>query len=155
MSLTKYGLILILLLSCCKTFAQVTVESDVKKTIEVFFEAFHNKDTSVIKSVVKEELVLQTIRTGEDGNNQIRATSFQQFLTSLTQISDTLNFREELLDIHIQVDGPMAHAWTPYKFWIGDQLRHCGVNSFQLFNDDGRWLIIHLADTRRRQDCYK
>lgn len=30
---------------------------------------------------------------------------------------------------------------------------HCGVNSFQLFHDNGQWKIIYLIDTRQRTGC--
>lgn len=60
---------------------------------------------------------------------------------------------EQLLDYNIQVDGNMANAWTPYEFWYNGTFSHCGVNSFQLFNDAGTWKIIYLIDTRRREGC--
>ena len=54
---------------------------------------------------------------------------------------------------NIQIDGPMANAWTNYEFWVNDSFSHCGVNSFQLFNDQGSWKIIYLIDTRRKEGC--
>jgi len=60
---------------------------------------------------------------------------------------------ERLLDYNIQVDGNMANVWTPYEFWFNGTFSHCGVNSFQLFNDNGNWKIIYLMDTRRKEGC--
>ena len=53
----------------------------------------------------------------------------------------------------VKVDGDLAIAWTPYKFYLGDQFSHCGVNSFQLVKLEGVWRIQYLIDTRRRQGC--
>ena len=37
------------------------------------------------------------------------------------------------------------------SFGLMDNFSHCGVNSFQLFNDNGQWKIIYLIDTRRKK----
>ncbi len=150
---TRQALFLILILAGFNGFAQSTSTSEVKQRIELFFKAFHEKDSAALKSMVGEGIEMQTMGIDSDGNTRIRTDSFEEFLSGLMGIPDTVNYREELLEFNIQIDGPMAHAWTPYRFWIGDQLRHCGVNSFQLFNDGGQWLIIYLADTRRREGC--
>jgi hypothetical protein len=31
-----------------------------------------------------------------------------------------------------KVDGSMAHAWTPYEFYVNGKLSHKGVNAFTL-----------------------
>ena len=150
----RRNLVLILLLNFSFiSYAQKADETEVKRTIEAFFEAFHKKDTLAIRQVADTNLVLQTMGRDPQGQNRMRTDSFDQFLNSIASIPDSIQFREELLEFNIQVDGPMAHAWTPYKFWINDRLNHCGVNSFQLFNDGTIWKIIYLADTRRKEVC--
>ena len=134
-------------------YAQDQAQDEVRKSIEVFFEGFHQQDSILIKSVVSEDINLQTMGVDKEGKNRIRTDPFDGFLKSIISIPDSIQFREELLDFEIQVDGPMAHAWTPYNFWVNGELSHCGVNSFQLFNDGTRWRIIYLADTRRRSGC--
>ena len=125
----------------------------VRQSIEVFFDGFHKQDSAIIKSVVSPEIRLQTMGTDREGNNRLRSDEFGQFIKSIVSIPDSINFKEEILDFKIQVDGPMAHAWTPYNFWINGERSHCGVNSFQLFHDGKGWKIIYLADTRRREGC--
>ncbi|MEJ2163003.1 MAG: hypothetical protein P8X60_06715 [Robiginitalea sp.] len=71
----------------------------------------------------------------------------------MANLPDTLQIQERLLDYQIQTDGAMAHAWTPYEFYLQGKLHHCGVNSFQLFHDGEGWRIIYLVDTRRVADC--
>ncbi|MGI9545932.1 MAG: nuclear transport factor 2 family protein [Flavobacteriaceae bacterium] len=133
--------------------AQSNAELEVKETINTFFDGFHQRDTTIIRSVADKEMVLQTMGRDKEGRNRLRTDPFEQFLISIASIPDSLNFKEELLDIRIQIDGPMAHAWTPYNFWIDQKLSHCGVNSFQLFNNGTMWKIIYLADTRRKDNC--
>lgn len=137
------------------TFSQQQEQSDVKQSIEVFFDGFHKRDSNIIKTVVADGIVLQTIGRDKEGNNRMRTDSFGDFLKSIVSIPDSLEFKEELHGYRIQVDGSMAHAWTPYTFWVNSDKSHCGVNSFQLFNDGTSWKIIYLVDTRRKDNCSK
>ena len=56
------------------------------------------------------------------------------------------------MTIKIEVDGNLAHVWTPYEFYVNGNLSHKGVNSFTLFKESLDWQIIHLIDTRRRKN---
>jgi hypothetical protein len=98
-------------------------------------------------------VILQTISKKNDGNNEVRTDAFEQFLRSIISIPDSVGFREEILNYQIKIDGPMANAWTPYKFWLNETFSHCGVNSFQLAKGRDGWKIIYLIDTRRKEEC--
>ncbi|MRX65958.1 nuclear transport factor 2 family protein [Maribacter luteus] len=144
---------LILFLIYLNVSAQNTVQSEVQKTIEAFFFGFHAKDSSLIKKTVSENVIIQTIGRAKDGSGILMTEDFGEFLRSIESIPDSVDFKERLLSIKIQVDGSMANAWTPYEFWYNGSLSHCGVNSFQLFKDKGEWKIIYLIDTRRKEGC--
>lgn len=70
----------------------------------------------------------------------------------MVSIPKEKSFKEEILEYKTQVEGNMAHVWTPYKFWFDVNFSHCGVNYFQLFKEYGQWKIVYLIDTRRL-DC--
>lgn len=53
----------------------------------------------------------------------------------------------------IHVDGALASVWVDYWFFVGDRFSHCGVDSFILIKQEGRWRISAVADTRRREGC--
>ena len=133
--------------------AQAEAEKEVKQTIERFFEGFHKQDSTIIKSTIYKEIKMQSIGKNREGVAKIRTEDFNKFLKSIVSIPKDKKFEEKLLDFSIQVDGNMANAWTKYEFWMNGQFSHCGVNSFQLFNDNGSWKIIYLVDTRRREGC--
>ena len=128
-------------------------EKEVKQTIETFFEGFHKQDSTIIKSTTYKEIKMQSIGKNREGIANIKTEDFSTFLKSIVSIPKDQKFEEKLLDFNIQVDGNMANAWTKYEFWINGQFSHCGVNSFQLFNDNDTWKIIYLVDTRRREGC--
>lgn len=122
---------------------------EVKDVIVTFFKGFHAKDSTIIKSVCAENMILQSIAESSKGsqiNNQIP----QDFYRSIASIPSTMLFEERLLDYSIKVDGAMAHVWTPYEFYVNNKLSHKGVNAFTLFKDNGLWKIVYLIDTRRK-----
>ncbi len=67
---------------------------------------------------------------------------FNKFLKGIVSIPKDRKFEEKIKSYNIQIDGPMANAWTGYEFWIDGQMHHCGVNSFQLFNDGTGWRLF-------------
>ena len=124
-----------------------------RTTIETFFEGFHKQDSTVIKQVVADNIILQSIGRDKKGNTIIKSDEFSQFLKSIVSIPSTVTFEEKILGYNIQIDGNMANVWTPYEFWLNDQFSHCGVNSFQLVKMNDAWKIIYLIDTRRKEGC--
>lgn len=124
-------------------------EADVKKAIDSFFEGIHSRDTIRIKSVCADGMILQSVSEGKNGS-KLTTERASEFITSIAGIPAGTKIEERLLDYKIQIDGAMAHAWTPYEFYIDGKLSHKGVNSFQLFKDNGNWKIIYIADTRRK-----
>lgn len=128
-------------------------ELEVKKTIDTFFEGFHKGDTILMKSVLSDKIVLQTAVKDRQGKDKLLTEELKELTLAIGNRPPDQKWDERLLDYKIQVDGNMAHAWTPYEFWFNGQFSHCGVNSFQLFQEDGDWKIIYLIDTRRKQGC--
>jgi len=145
--------ILSLILFCSTAGLAQSAEEDVRQAIVTFFEGFHAQDSTIIKSVVADGMIMQTMGRDKEGNTKLRDVEFVRFLKSIVSIPDSVSFKEVITKYTIKVDGPMANAWTDYQFWLGEEMSHCGVNSFQLMNQNGRWRIIYLIDTRRKDNC--
>jgi len=128
-------------------------EQQIKQVVETFFEGFHKQDSTIIKSTVADNVVLQTTGRNAEGKTQFRNEEFSQFLKSIVSIPDSIKFQEKLTSFSIQVDRTMANAWVGYEFWLNDKFSHCGINSFQMVNFDGEWKIIYLIDTRGKEGC--
>ena len=122
---------------------------EVQKVIETFFEGFHAKDTVKMKSVCSDKIILQSIMENAKGA-KLSDESAKEFYNSIATIPSDFKFEEKILSYSIQVDGTMAHAWTPYEFYINGKLSHSGVNAFTLFKENGIWRIIYCIDTRRK-----
>ncbi len=133
--------------------SQASEEAAVRRSIDRFFEGMQARDTSAIREVIGQDVVLQTTGMNREGQPVLRNETLSGFMQSLVTIPDSLLLDERLLDYNIRIDGQLAHAWTPYEFYINDNFSHCGVNSFHLFHDGTIWRIISIADTRRREGC--
>lgn len=142
-----------LLLAATGTAQTAAGEASVKATIDRFFEGFHKRDTAAMRTVLGEQVFMHRIGRDPEGIPRLKNESIEDFLASMASLPDTLLIQERLLDYRIRVDGDMAHAWTPYEFYLQGNFHHCGVNSFQLFHDGELWRIIYLVDTRRTSDC--
>lgn len=134
-------------------YAQESDEEAVRKTVEGFFEAFHNQDSVAMKSYMADEVLLQTTGRNKDGETMFRSSEIEKLYKSIVGIPDSVQFEEKLTSWSIQVDRTMANAWVGYEFWINDGLSHCGINSFQMVNFNGKWKIVYLIDTRGREGC--
>lgn len=121
-----------------------------KKVVEDFFIAFHAKDTISLKEWCHPEIIMQTIANTKEGN-KLENNLYSDFLKSIASIPTNMKFEERILNYNVQIDGNLAHVWTPYEFYINNQLSHVGANSFTLYNDNGKWQIIHIIDTRRKK----
>jgi len=123
--------------------------TEVQKTIETFFEGFHARDSVKMKSVCSDKMILQSIAENAKGV-KLSDESVKEFYNSIATIPANFEFQEKILSYSIQVDGAMAHAWTPYEFYMKGKLSHKGVNAFTLFKEKSSWKIIYLIDTRRK-----
>lgn len=150
----KNLIFLFLIIASPGVAAQDSEKMEVQKTIQEFFEGFHKQDSLKIKTTVSNNIVMQTIAMNESGNNEVKTQGFSDFLKRIVGIPKTTKFEEIIKDYSIQIDGPMANAWTPYEFKIDDSFHHCGVNSFQLVKDSEKgWQIVYIIDTRRKESC--
>lgn len=125
-------------------------KQEVQKCIESFFEGFHQRDSTKIKLVCSDKMILQSISESTAKGNKLSDESAKEFYKSIASIPSNMKFQEKILSYTIQIDGTMAHVWAPYEFYLNDKLSHSGVNAFTLFKEKDSWKIIYLIDTRRK-----
>ncbi len=140
----------VLLLSV-KSDAQSATDS-VKAVINQLFVGMKNADSGLIRSAFSDNAILQTISVSKDGVVKVIDEEVSEFAKSIKQIPKGAA-DEQITFETIKIDGPLAIAWTPYKFYYNGKFSHCGVNSFQLVKQNNEWKIQYIIDTRRRQGC--
>ena len=145
--------ILLLFTGISAASQEMVEDASVRQTIEAFFSAFHQQDSIVLRDLVDSNVILQSISTNTDGETKMATESFDNFLKSIISIPETTKFEEKLHSFDIRINGALANVITPYSFYVNGNLSHCGVNSFQLFKDSGKWKIIYIVDTRIKEGC--
>ena len=136
------------------TFSQDSFsENDAKQLIDTFFEGFHKGDTLIMKSVMVENLPNQTVFTNKEGKANVIDGNISEFLKAIANRPADQVWEEKLLDYKVQIDGNLAHVWTPYEFWFNGNFSHCGANAFTLAKTEEGWKIVHLIDSRRKEGC--
>ncbi|WP_242158336.1 nuclear transport factor 2 family protein [Aestuariivivens sediminis] len=143
----------LVVLTTAAAFSQDDENLKVRETVDTFFEGFHLGDTTIMKSVLADKVLLQTAFKKKEGQDILVTDDLQKLIHAVANRPADEKWDERLLNYTIKIDGNMANAWTPYEFWFNGTFSHCGVNSFQLFKNGEQWKIIYLMDTRRRKGC--
>lgn len=147
----KRILFVLAFLTSTATLQAQTAADSVKAVINQFFDGMRNVDVSMVTTSFADSAILQTI-VNRQGKVSVRNEPISGFANVITQ-QQKGDLDERIQFETIKIDGPMAMAWTPYKFYYKGQFSHCGVNSFQLVKINGAWKIQYIIDTRRREGC--
>lgn len=124
----------------------------VKATINRLFDGMRKGDSVLLLQAFAPNAILQSVGQNREGVVVVRTDSVAAFARQIgTPHNEVYDERIQFGAIHI--DDNLASVWTPYKFYLGENFSHCGVNSFQLVKLNGAWKIQYLIDTRRREGC--
>ena len=149
-------LLLLLLLSLSiSTNAQVQLDTDeaaVSQLIDQLFDGMRNADSASVAALLHPEIRMQSTGYNKEGEFYLQAGSAERWLQSIaTYPAGSLD--ERLYSRVIEVDAPLATAWTEYSFFLNGELSHCGTNAFQLVKTPEGWKVHQVTDTRKREAC--
>lgn len=147
--------ILLMALVCWVFGFQANAQSDeeqVKAVIKNMFDGMRAKNADQVGAAFAPDALMQTIQSKPEGN-QVASNAVADFVKRIASTPAETNLDERILDYQIKVDGAMASAWTPYRFYVNGNFSHCGVNSFQLVKMAEGWKIVYIIDTRRKEPC--
>ena len=138
--------ILILILGLTISYANAQQVNPPFEAIEDFFEAFHNKDATVLNNAFSEEAVMQRASQRE-GKSVLIQQDISNFVNRVANRPETPVWKEALGTPVGQQSANLATVWVPFRFYLDGKFSHCGVNQFTLFWNGNQWKIIHLIDT--------
>lgn len=127
-------------------------EQQVKKVIMDLFDGMRTANGYMVKQLFEPTATLASVSKSQLGNVQYQNGDINTFITAIGRPRTDV-WDERVWSYDINIDGPLAKAWTPYSFYVNDQLSHCGVNDFELINKNGQWKISRIIDTRRKTGC--
>ena len=150
----KKSLYLIALLGFVLSFQAYaqSEEEQVEGVIRSMFDGMRAKNAEKVASAFSPDAIMQTIQAKPEGS-QVASNSVADFVKRISTTPAETNLDERILDYQIKIDGTMASAWTPYRFYLNGNFSHCGVNSFQLVKMAEGWKIVYIIDTRRKEPC--
>ena len=143
--IANYRLLLLLLLL---SFHPLSAQHP-KEVIEIFFEAFHQKDTSSLKGFFTIDSRLTSVQNSLDVV-RTKEESVADFIKAIGSIPDDLSFEERLLGFNVVDASGMTLVLTPYEFYVNGRFSHCGTNVFTLLRKESKWKILALYDTRNK-----
>jgi hypothetical protein len=147
----QYLLIVLAFLVFNELKAQTALDS-VKNAVNDLFVAMKTTDQFLLTSCFADSAVLQTIAKNKAGQLVVVNEKVADFASSISRFSKG-DLDEQIIFDVVKIDGDLAIAWTPYKFYLKSVFSHCGVNSFQLVRQKNGWKIQYLIDTRRKTNC--
>jgi hypothetical protein len=127
---------------------------EVMAVIQTMFDGMRAGDSAMVRSTFDPRMTMASIYVNREGKPMLSDGTPEEFVKAVGTPHDKI-WDERIWDPVVHIDGRMATAWVPYAFYLGEDLSHCGVNAFQLFNGTAGWKIIRITDTRtrRRQGC--
>ncbi|MEL6836133.1 MAG: nuclear transport factor 2 family protein [Bacteroidota bacterium] len=149
--------LLLLLLASLSTnlFAQAPLDSDeaaVSKVIDQIFDGMRNADSAAVGALLHLDIRMQSTGYDQNGEPYLAASGADRWLQSIAKY-EAGSLDERLYSRVIEVDPPLATAWTEYSFFLNGKLSHCGTNAFQLNKTTEGWKVHQVTDTRRQENC--
>lgn len=145
-SILIFTLLVLTSTSWCQT--DPTKQSEIRVVIDQLFDGMRSGDSSLVTSVFHSDARAYT-SFEQKGEYQLHAGSIDDFAKAVGTPHDKI-WDERISNVVIQIDDGLAQVWMDYSFYLGEEFSHKGVNAVQLVKLDGRWQIIHLVDTRRK-----
>jgi len=126
-------------------------EREVLEVVDRLFDGMRARDGEVVASAFHPDAQM-AVAVDEDAEAATPPVqSARGFIESVG--AGGPSFHEPYFDPEVRIDGNLAHVWTFFQFYAGDEFSHCGYNSFQLVRTERGWEIIFIGYTRRTEDC--
>jgi hypothetical protein len=120
--------------------------------IHVIFDGMRESDTSKMAPYFHESAKMQSLIIDGKGNSLSQLNGYSGWLDAVEKNTGDV-WNEQISNLAITSDGAVAIAWMDYKFYLGNNLSHCGINSFQFVKIAEKWKIIYIIDSRKSNDC--
>lgn len=121
--------------------------------VDELLDAWREADVAKADRVLHRDFREMTMHEQEGGGWSVTPVARQRLLDAMANVKPGA-WDDHLIDPTVHVDGTIAVVWSRYRFrtpytesGVFHDEAHCGIATFQLYFDDGRWQIVHFADT--------
>ena len=115
-------------------------------TAQSLFDALGERDTDLLREVLHPDILMRSVERSATGERSASTSTLEGMVGRLE--AEGPRMTERMWDPEVRISGDLAVVWTPYDFYVGDDLSHCGADAFILMRDGGDWRITSLSWTR-------
>ena len=115
-------------------------------TVQSLFDALGERDTDLLTSILHPDILMRSVERSAAGERSASTSTLEGMVDRLE--ADGPRMTERMWDPEVRISGDLATVWTPYDFYVGEDLSHCGADAFILMRDGGDWQITSLSWTR-------
>ena len=138
-------------LAAAQTLDDAKPAASVQAVVQELFDAMRGADADRVAAVFHPDARLHSVMPdGETGGVRVVEGDLERFVAAVG--GEHPVFDERVGEVEVRMGVGMATAWMGYRFYLGDEFSHCGVNAMQFVRTEGGWKILNLVDTRRT-DC--
>lgn len=127
-------------------------EDEVRQVIDAIFDGMRNADSAAVAAYLHLDIRMQSTGYDKAGEFHFQTGGAARWLETIAKYPAG-SLDERLYSRVVEVDLPLAIAWTEYSFFLNGELSHCGTNAFQLVKTPEGWKVHQVTDTRRRTGC--
>ena len=115
--------------------------------VQGIFDALAAGDGEILRQIMHPDVLMHSVERAADGTRSSSTSTRDELIARLEGSAEVLT--ERMWDAEVRVSGDLAMVWTPYDFYVGEGLSHCGADALLLTrNADESWTIIALSWTR-------
>jgi hypothetical protein len=140
-----FAAVLCFLLMTRTASSQNTPEDSVKIAIGKFFTAIRNSDGIGLKQAFMDTTTYINMNRNKDGEPVVRASSVVEL--GLV-ISSARGYDPRISFDMVKVNGFLASAWVPFKFFVSGKQAYCAIASIQMVRVKGVWKIQYYIDKK-------
>lgn len=115
-------------------------------TVQSLFDALGERDTELLTAILHPDILMHSVERSAAGERSASTSTLEGMVARLE--ADGPRMTERMWDPEVRVSGDLATVWTPYDFYVGEDLSHCGADAFILMREGGDWQITSLSWTR-------
>ena len=127
----------------------VSEKAAVRAVLDQVFDAMRAGDAETLKTLILNDTALDRIAPDKPVE---RGTS-EGWVGWVSTLKPG-QADEQIFDVEINVEGPLATAWAPFTIAIDGELKSCGVNHFTMVKVQDAWKVAYLIDTHTPEKCH-
>lgn len=123
----------------------LSAHGEITSAVWRFFKALRSEDKTALADHMDPNGMITVHNRMDPSNPTIVFIPVTQHLENW--LNSPPGVDERMYEQTVFIDGDMAQVWGPYRFTVGGETTHCGINSLSLVKRDGQWTIANTSFT--------